>query len=60
MVPWKKSVGESRVDCSRVMVLDRKRRVDPKPEVRGWKTNYPLNHIIMAYLTFLLAFLSKL
>ena len=28
MILWKKSVGESRANCSRVMVLDRKRRVD--------------------------------
>ena len=27
---WKKSVGESRVDFSRVMVLDGRRRVDQK------------------------------
>ena len=27
---WKKNVGESRVDCPRVMVIDRRRRVDQK------------------------------
>ena len=27
---WKKSVRESSVDCSRLMVLDRRRRVDQK------------------------------
>ena len=30
MILRKKSVGEGRVDCSRVMVLDRRRRVDQK------------------------------
>ena len=30
MMLWQKSVGESRLDCSRVMVLDRRRRVDQK------------------------------
>ena len=38
MMPWKKSVGKSRVNCSRMMVLDRRRRVDRKHEVSGWKT----------------------
>ena len=27
---WKKNVGESRADCPRVMVIDRRRRVDQK------------------------------
>ena len=30
MMLWKKTVGENRVDCSTVMVIDRKRRVDQK------------------------------
>ena len=30
MMLWKKSVGENRVDCSTVMVLDTGRRVDQK------------------------------
>ena len=30
MLLWKKTVGETRVDCSTVMVMDRKRRVDQK------------------------------
>ena len=38
MMLWKKSVGKSRVNYSRVMVLDRRRRVDRKHEVSGWKT----------------------
>ena len=34
---WKNSVGENRVDRSRVMVLDRRRRVEQRLEVSGWK-----------------------
>ena len=30
MMAWKKSVGESRVDCFRVMMLDRRRHIDQK------------------------------
>ena len=30
MIPWKKSVADSRVDYSRVMVYDRRRRVHQK------------------------------
>ena len=30
MMLWKKTFGENRVDCSIVMVIDRKRRVDQK------------------------------
>ena len=37
MMLWKKGVGEGREDCSRVMVLDRRRRVDQRPEVSRWK-----------------------
>ena len=38
MIVWKESVGVSRTDCSRVMVIDRRRRVDQRLEVSGWKT----------------------
>ena len=37
MVLWKNSVGENRVDRSRVTVLDRRRRVEQRLEVSGWK-----------------------
>ena len=37
MMLWKKGVGEGREDCSRIMLLDRRRRVDQKPEVSRWK-----------------------
>ena len=30
MILWKKSVGESKVDCSTVIVLHRRRRLDRK------------------------------
>ena len=35
---WKKSVRESRADCSRVWVIDRRRRVHQRLEMSGWKT----------------------
>ena len=37
---WKKRVGRSSAGCSRVMVLDRMRRIDQNKrlEVSGWKT----------------------
>ena len=38
MTPWKKSVGDSRVDCSRVMVIDTRKRLDQKACDSGWKT----------------------
>ena len=38
MMRWNKSVGEKWIDCSRVMVLERRRRVDQRLEVSGWKT----------------------
>ena len=39
MILWKKSVGESREVCSRVMVLDRRIKARrPGDEMNGWKT----------------------
>ena len=38
MMLWKKSVGENRVDCSRVMVLDEDGTSTRRLEVSGWKT----------------------
>ena len=41
-MPWKKNVGESRLQCSRVLVLDRRRHVDQERlEMSRWKTKEP-------------------
>ena len=37
MLLWKKTVGENRVDCSTVMVIDRKRPSTRRLEMSRWK-----------------------
>ena len=38
MMLWKKSVGESRVNCSKVKVLDRRRRVEYSFSPNRWRS----------------------
>ena len=40
MLLWKTSVGENRVDCSTVMVIDRKKRVDQKTSDEPMEDEY--------------------
>ena len=39
MMLWKKTVGENRVDCCTVMVIDRKRPSTRRLEMSRWKTS---------------------
>ena len=39
MLLWKKTVGENRVDCSTVMMIDRKRPSTRRLEMNRWKTS---------------------